>query len=184
MVDSYDKEYDLVCYVCMEYCQTLSPCRCENMYLHQQCYEKLLEYNNHHCTVCKEPYPHLEEHIVIEDTDEYSEFDEEDDEVYDKNALCCRILVPIQLRTIYVYKPSACDQCVNPFRHVAFVWLICVIWCQIIQDKNSTKAFFDVFQWYDFGNWAFATICYIFIFVLVEEVVKRRQALQQSRENN
>jgi hypothetical protein len=105
MVDRYDQEYDLVCYVCMECCQTLSPCHCENMYLHQQCYERLIAYNHYSCTVCKAPYPRVEEqtHIVIED--EYSEFDDEDDEddeEYDKNTRCCRILIPIQLRSVRV----------------------------------------------------------------------------------
>lgn len=45
------------CYVCTEIAYTLSPCKCKNLYLHDDCYGKLLAYDNKHCGVCLEPFP-------------------------------------------------------------------------------------------------------------------------------
>lgn len=51
------------CYVCLEDgCQTLSPCKCTNLYLHEACYYELIEYNHTQCKVCKTDFP-----IVIEE---------------------------------------------------------------------------------------------------------------------
>ena len=45
------------CYVCTEMAYTLSPCKCTNLFLHENCYAKLLAYDNTKCGVCTEPFP-------------------------------------------------------------------------------------------------------------------------------
>jgi hypothetical protein len=49
------------CYVCTEDCYTLSPCKCLNLALCNDCYAKLLIYGNKKCSVCLEAFPILEE---------------------------------------------------------------------------------------------------------------------------
>ena len=52
------------CYVCLEDgCQTLSPCKCTNLYLHEACYYELIAYDHTQCKVCKSNFP-----VVIEET--------------------------------------------------------------------------------------------------------------------
>ena len=45
------------CYVCTDACDTLSPCKCKNLFLHENCYAMLLLYENKKCGVCLEDYP-------------------------------------------------------------------------------------------------------------------------------
>lgn len=45
------------CYVCTDIAYTLSPCKCKNLFLHEDCYAKLLAYDNIKCGVCTEPFP-------------------------------------------------------------------------------------------------------------------------------
>lgn len=45
------------CYVCTEMAYTLSPCNCKNLFLHEDCYAKLLAYDNIKCGVCTKPFP-------------------------------------------------------------------------------------------------------------------------------
>ena len=45
------------CYVCTEPAFTLSPCKCKNLYLHDDCYAKLLAYDNKRCGICLQDYP-------------------------------------------------------------------------------------------------------------------------------
>ena len=54
------------CYVCTEECYTLSPCKCMNLALCDDCYAKLLIYGNKKCGVCLEEFP-IPEEIVSEE---------------------------------------------------------------------------------------------------------------------
>ena len=66
------------CYVCYDACYSLSPCKCTDLYLCNNCYAKLILYNNTKCTVCSAPYPpsHLK---VVADVEEEMENEEEEE---------------------------------------------------------------------------------------------------------
>ena len=44
------------CFVCLEECETKSPCECKSLYLHPACLSKVVESNGSTCTVCKCSY--------------------------------------------------------------------------------------------------------------------------------
>lgn len=52
-----DEQDEKVCYVCMDYCETLSRCACKHRYIHTSCLIKLVETNDfcRDCSVCKHP---------------------------------------------------------------------------------------------------------------------------------
>lgn len=40
------------CFVCLEPCDTKSPCECKTMYLHAECFVRVLESNGETCKIC------------------------------------------------------------------------------------------------------------------------------------
>lgn len=64
------------CYVCYDACYSLSPCKCTDLYLCDNCYAKLILYNNTKCTVCSAPYPPSHLNLVSGAEDENEEEDE------------------------------------------------------------------------------------------------------------
>lgn len=162
------------CYVCLEPCQTLSPCKCSDLYLHQNCYAKLLAYNNFYCTVCREMYP-----IYIKDDFEPNEVTEEDLEVgdeetsepnYPKNPMWCRVCVPMQCRKYREQHPHIVDLYANWLRHFIVIWLLACSLSRITApkyEKLDIVKFLNVFTWFHVGEWIFSSICYCFIALLI-----------------
>ena len=65
------------CYICLEDTPLLSPCKCVERYLCENCMEKLRIYNYKRCTVCGTKYPKVYEeiidvHIDIEPDEEFT----------------------------------------------------------------------------------------------------------------
>ena len=101
------------CYVCFEACDTLSPCLCKEMYLHDNCLETLRIYDHLICQVCKAPYP--PRLISIEE-----ENDEPDE--FDCSSSVYWHLVPLHAR------PLSCRNHIYPVVELAH----CVVWVTIL----------------------------------------------------
>ena len=160
------------CYVCMEPCFTLSPCKCTNLFLHEHCYYHLLEYKHYECTVCKENYPHV--NIYSEDTDTYSEEEEDDEEP--KNSWWCIVCVPLPCRRIQGTYHNACDACCDHVRHFLLMWTLAAVVnafaSNVLQLYTNTRSFFDVFTVSDVGVWTFSIITYCFSLVIIQNVLR------------
>jgi hypothetical protein len=89
-------DFNMECYICTDKCDTLSPCTCEQLYLHQDCYAKLLAYDHKKCTVCNTPFP-LEIESQHENSIGSTDSMEDEDEVYIKPSGWW-VLVPLYLR--------------------------------------------------------------------------------------
>lgn len=92
------------CYVCTDMCYTLSPCNCTNAYLHEECYSRLIAYNNKKCTICLADFPIQTippKESSAELSEERSELFEEDDILYPP---IWYIIMPILMRPYY-YSP-------------------------------------------------------------------------------
>ena len=111
------------CYVCTEPAFTLSPCKCKNLYLHEDCYAKLLAYDNKRCGVCLQDYPlpDLESPTVYIEKE-----DEERDELIRHN-----MFIPILLRDHAIAK-NLCDGLMEPVRHII---IICLHLCFLFTSK-------------------------------------------------
>lgn len=115
------------CYVCTDTSYTLSPCKCKNLYLHQDCYDKLLAYNNKHCGVCLEPFPFPE----VEAPDIYINIHETETKVH---ISCIPIVVG---RT----SSGIIDSIMEPLRHTLYIFLLFNLLKFIIFPSNYTIAF-------------------------------------------
>ena len=78
------------CYVCTDACDTLSPCKCKNLFLHENCYAMLLLYENKKCGVCLEDYPLVDMKPIT------TIVQEEEEEEIEPNPLW--IFCPIMMR--------------------------------------------------------------------------------------
>ena len=165
------------CYVCLDECYSLSPCKCENLYLHLECYTKLIAYNNYECKVCKAPYPIRDS--VIDAMEGFHA--QETEEGYDEDAhvvsttwylfpILCR---PRQLKTLRHL--SWRDVALDPLRAFLSVWMIaCVLKQTQSADKTTASFFFSVFHWVYYLEWAFSMIMYIMIGSVVSAVASQR----------
>ncbi len=68
------------CYVCFEECDTVSPCDCKNMPLHDHCLETLRVYRHKECKVCKAAYPPSETPHLLSSSESDEEYEEEEEE--------------------------------------------------------------------------------------------------------
>ena len=89
------------CYVCTDACDTLSPCKCKNLFLHENCYAMLLLYENKKCGVCLEDYPLVDIKPIT------TIVQEEEEEEIEPNPLWifCPIMMrpqPFKLKAIYM----------------------------------------------------------------------------------
>lgn len=117
------------CYVCTEECYTLSPCKCMNLALCNDCYAKLLVYGNKKCSICLEEFP-----VIEENTDEDSVEEDRSDKL---NPLW--IFFPIMMRPHPHTTFPDChrfDACVDIFRHIVFVFFYCLLY-EIIFRPNQ-----------------------------------------------
>ena len=163
-----DEEHGMDCYVCMEPCQTLSPCKCTDLFLHDDCYAKLIAYDNFSCTVCREMYP-----IDIND----DESDMPDDDERPKNPLWCRVVIPLQCRRHYEEDPTLVDIYANGVRHLVAIWMIaCILnWLNPYDNKTrSTIDFLNIFAWMHVGVWIFSSICYCFLVLIIQHFMTKR----------
>ena len=155
------------CYVCMEECYTLSPCKCVNMYLHEDCYATLLAYNNHSCKICNETYPDKPIDIAIDLHDDES--DEDDEDV----CLCSPwYMTPMSCRPFqFDYHPAfyCYDLMLEPVRYAFNIWGIACILKQMRTDV--TGSFVDVFHASYWGEWVFAVMVHIVGAVIVRSAV-------------
>lgn len=164
-----DEEHGMDCYVCMEPCLTLSPCKCTDLFLHEDCYAKLIAYNNFSCTVCRENYP-VEIHEDEPD-------DIPDDEESPKNPTWCRILLPLQCRRHPEEDPLLADLYVNGLRHLIAIWIIACILNWLNPYDNRPRATIDVlevFSWMHVGVWIFSGICYCFLVLIIQSIMRKR----------
>lgn len=123
------------CYVCTEPAFTLSPCKCKNLYLHENCYAKLLAYNNKRCGVCLQDYPlpDLESPAVYIEKE-----DEERDELIRHN-----MFIPILLRDHAIAK-NLCDGLMEPIRHIVIICLFFMAMKAIFDSEAfSDNSFFN-----------------------------------------
>lgn len=111
------------CYVCTDACDTLSPCKCKNLFLHENCYAMLLLYDNKNCGVCLENYPLVDIKPIT------TIVQEEEEEEIEPNPLW--IFCPIMMRP-YSFKLKAIymglDVLVDIIRNMVLLFL----WANII----------------------------------------------------
>ena len=162
------------CYVCLEPCQTLSPCKCSDLYLHQNCYAKLLAYDNFYCTVCREMYPINIKDVYSSDEDVEENLEMGEDEPSEpsepKNPVLCRVFVPIQCRKHRERQPHIVDVYVNGLRHLIAIWILTCALSRIHaqrQEKLDIVDFLNVFSWIYVGEWIFSGICYSFLTLFI-----------------
>jgi hypothetical protein len=153
------------CYICMEECYTLSPCKCVNMYLHEDCYAKLLAYDNDSCKICNEPYPDKPSDIFIDLEDDESEEDDENNCSFSAwyiTPMMCRPLHFDSHSVFYCY-----DLMFEPVRYAINIWVITCVLKQMRTRTNTTGLFVDVFHSTYLGEWLFAIVFHAVIAVIV-----------------
>ena len=53
------------CYICYEECLHLSPCDCKTLYIHKECFKKLINKNKEiNCKICKKKYENITVEII------------------------------------------------------------------------------------------------------------------------
>tara|TARA_A100001015_G_C14950938_1_gene696723 strand:- start:585 stop:1049 length:465 start_codon:yes stop_codon:yes gene_type:complete len=113
------------CYVCTEPAFTLSPCKCKNLYLHEDCYAKLLAYDNKRCGVCLEPFP-------LPDIEAPKVFI--DPPVPRPHTVDFWLICPIIARpTLKIYDPV--DVLFEPVRNFILIYA----WCTIIKMASDPE---------------------------------------------
>lgn len=116
------------CYVCTEDCYTLSPCKCLNLALCNDCYAKLLIYGNKKCSICLEEFP-IEEEIIIEE-----------EEIIKEDKLdAFWIFLPIMMRPHpYTTFPecSRIDAAMDIIRNVVFFFIYYLIYEALMQPEH------------------------------------------------
>lgn len=115
------------CYVCTDIAYTLSPCKCKNLYLHDDCYGKLLAYDNKHCGVCLEPFP-------LPDLEAPEIYIKPPETVHKVELLCVPILMG---RRAIGMK----DSIVEPLRHMVYLVLLFNVLKLIIFPSTYTFTF-------------------------------------------
>lgn len=139
------------CYVCTDISYTLSPCKCKNLYLHQDCYAKLLAYNNKQCGVCLEPFP-------LPDLEAPEIYVKPSVPVQKVESLCIPILMgrpPIGIK----------DLIMEPVRHTLYLFLLFNLLKFIIFPSTYTFAF--VFTTSDILTFIVTTFVYLFLVITV-----------------
>ena len=130
-------DFDMECYICTDKCDTLSPCTCQELYLHQDCYAKLLAYDHKKCTVCNTPYP-----LEIEVPRETSIDSMEDEDIFERKPSRWWMLVPLYLRPNDVWVMSEADILFELIRTPIWLFMFMTIWSLALDDPIWNN-------WYD-----------------------------------
>jgi hypothetical protein len=130
-------DFKMECYVCTEDCYTLSPCKCTNLALCNDCYAKLLIYGNKRCSICLDGFP-IEEEIIME------EGRREGEELFIENELnAFWIVFPIMMRphphTTFP-ECSRIDAAMDIIRNAVFFLIYYLIYEAVIQPEHFFMA--------------------------------------------
>tara|TARA_Y100000817_G_scaffold283961_1_gene250220 strand:+ start:683 stop:1129 length:447 start_codon:yes stop_codon:yes gene_type:complete len=141
------------CYVCTEPAFSLSPCACKNLYLHEDCYAKLLAYDNKRCGICLQDYP-------LPDIEAPAVYTKPSTTTDTSTALpiLCRIK-PVAVHFI--------DGCLEPLRHFFLIFILMNVIKYIFTVGDYSFAFF---QFDDYMFWLYAIVFYFFICLVVRGV--------------
>tara|TARA_B100000676_G_C18085535_1_gene854704 strand:- start:3976 stop:4425 length:450 start_codon:yes stop_codon:yes gene_type:complete len=115
------------CYVCTEMAYTLSPCKCKNLFLHDDCYAKLLAYDNKQCGVCLEDFPLP---------------DLEAQDVYVEKKIRTNYCLPILFRTVKT-PVNKWDLMVDPLRHLVAEFIFFNVFKFVIKTSSYQMFLFD-----------------------------------------
>ena len=107
------------CYVCTDACDTLSPCKCKNLFLHENCYAMLLLYENKKCGVCLEDYP-------LVDIKPITTIVQEEEEEIEPNPLW--IFCPIMMRP-YPFKLNVIYTGLDVGETCPYGWIFSIMSC-------------------------------------------------------
>jgi hypothetical protein len=132
------------CYVCTEPAFSLSPCACKNLYLHEDCYAKLLAYDNKRCGICLQDYPLPD----IEAPAVYTKPSTDSDEHNLPKMLSIR-------------------GCLEPLRHFTLIFILMNVIKYIFTVRSYS---FAIFQLDDYIYWLYAFIVYFLICLIVKGV--------------
>ena len=134
------------CYVCTDIAYTLSPCDCKNLYLCQECYAKLLAYDNKHCGICLKdfPLPDIEAPEVI---------------IEKPRRETISIWYPIICRSS-LRPHNSCDFYFEPFRHFVLTLFIMNVVKYCFSPSKYIPA---VYMPGDYVYWVFAIVIYFLL---------------------
>lgn len=132
-------DFDMECYICTDQCDTLSPCTCEQLYLHEDCYAKLLAYDHKKCTVCNTPFPLEIEDVVPELS--VDSMEEEDERPRKPNKMW--VLVPIYLRPRDICAMYEADILIELIRTPIWIFMIMILFSMGYNEPMWN-------DWYDF----------------------------------
>jgi len=134
------------CYVCTEPAYSLSPCACKNLYLHEDCYAKLLLYNNTRCGICLQDYPLP---------------DIEAPTVYTKSSTDSDDYEPCRGKTI----TAKC--CLQHLLRFLMVFILMNVFKYIFTVHSYS---FTIFELDDYAYWFYALLVYFLICLIVKGV--------------
>ena len=158
-------EFYMECYICTDKCDTLSPCTCEQLYLHQDCYAKLLAYDHKKCTVCNTPFP-----LEIENQQENSigsidSMEDEDEHIPLQKPSKWWVFVPLYLRPSDVWVMYEADILIELFRTPIWLFGFMTLFSIAYEDPIWDN-------WYDMNAHMELYISAIVTMILVSTFVK------------
>jgi len=151
------------CYICTDECYTLSPCKCKNAYLHQECYTRLIAYEHKQCSICLADFPRKE--FSEESSERSAEISEGIPKLHPLWAIA-----PILMRPYPGHSFNNIDVALDIPRNV--IWIMGYV-CIFHRIDYPDQSLWNIFKLISIIEWLMCSILHFSLCVTIRHLLKR-----------